>query len=89
MKKFYYFLPVFIFSASITYGQAPEKKLPAKPAEQKEIIANDHLRKELEQKQLLASPERIADSLSSKPAIKGTGKKHKRTHKKDCLKKSE
>jgi hypothetical protein len=46
----------------------------ARPAEQKEIAADNHLKRSIQQKQLVASPERIADS-SQIPMRKDVKKK--------------
>ncbi len=44
------------------YAQTPKDSMPAKGSEQKEIKATNHLKKEIEQKQLTAPPERLADT---------------------------
>lgn len=62
---FYTFLTLFTLSSSVMYAQTSKNSSPAKPSEQKEIKATNHLRKELEQKQLTASPERIAETTTS------------------------
>lgn len=61
MKKFYSLL-LFVFISSCMYAQNSKDSLPEKTAEQHEIKAANHLKKDLEQKQLMAPPERIADT---------------------------
>jgi hypothetical protein len=67
---------LFIFISSSVCAQSPDDSISAKPFEQKEIKAADHLRKELEQKQLTALPERIADTTTLLQS------RHKRNNKK-------
>lgn len=62
MKKAFNFISLFILTSSAMYAQSPKDSFPARVSEQKEIKATDHLKKELEQKQLTALPERIGDS---------------------------
>lgn len=62
MKKICNFLPLFMLTCSVIHAQSSKDSLPAKSFEQKEIKATNHLKKELEQKQLSAPPERIADT---------------------------
>lgn len=76
MKLYYKFLPLFILASSVMYAQTPKESVPAKVSEQKEIKATDHLRKEIEQRQLTAPPERIAETTaSSQSADKPKNKK--------------
>jgi hypothetical protein len=60
MKLFYHFFTIFIFISSTMHAQNTQDRVHAKPSEQKEIKATNHLKKELEQKQLSAPPERMA-----------------------------
>ncbi len=57
---FYHFFTIFILISSTMHAQNPQDSVHAKPSEQKEIKATNRLKKELEQKQLSAPPERIA-----------------------------
>ncbi len=50
-------------------------KMQARPSEQKEIRGDNHLGKEQQQKQLRATPERIADSTPTIKALKPVTKK--------------
>ncbi len=77
MKIFYNFFASFIFISSSMHAQTSKDSLPAKSSEQKEIKATNHLKKELEQKQLSAPPERIADTTSLKSTDKRKYKKCK------------
>lgn len=85
MKMFYNFLPLFIYTSSVMYAQTPKDSLPAKVSEQKEIKATNHLRKEMEQKQLSAQPERIADTASR---FQSTDKRKTKKCKPRAMKKS-
>lgn len=62
MIKVSNFFLLFILSSSIMYAQSPKNSLPKKISEHKEIKAANHLKKELEMKQLTVRPERIADT---------------------------
>lgn len=76
MKMLYNFLFLFIFTSSVMYGQTSKKSLPEKISEQKEIKATNHLKKEIEQKQLTTPPERIGnDTASTRSTDKRKGKK--------------
>lgn len=77
MKLHYKFLPLFILTSSVMFAQSPKDSVPAKVSEQKEIKATNRLRKEMEQRQLTAPPERMAadDSVSSTSAHKPKNKK--------------
>lgn len=63
-------------------AQDQKIQVAAKPSEQKEIAADKQLRKTIQQKQLSAAPERIAD----KPLNAGKDEKNKTT--KCCKKKT-
>jgi len=69
MNTFHNLLSLFILTSSVMYAQTPKDSMPAKVSEQKEIKATNHLRKEMEQKQLTAPPERIEDSNASLKTI--------------------
>lgn len=68
----YNFLFIFILTSSVMYGQTSKESLPAKISEQKEIKATNRLKKEIEQKQFTATPERTGDSTA---LLKSTDKK--------------
>lgn len=71
MKRFYIFLPSFILTASMMYAQTSTGSPRSKVSEQKEIKATNHLKKEIERKQLTVPPQRIADTAAScQPAPK-------------------
>jgi hypothetical protein len=79
-------IPIFTFvllSVS-TSAQDVKKVSSARPSEQKEISADNHLKKTIQQKQLSSAPERIADS-ASQTAIRKDVRKKKR---KCCTKSS-
>ncbi|MDB5249139.1 MAG: hypothetical protein JWQ40_3533 [Segetibacter sp.] len=59
MKKGLSLLLLPIFSSVILFAQTKDS-VPAKSFEQKEINAGDRLKKELQQKQLTAPPERLS-----------------------------
>lgn len=60
--KLYNFFAFFIFISSSVCAQQYKDSLHGKAGEHNEIRATNHLKKELEQKQLSAPPERIADT---------------------------
>jgi hypothetical protein len=72
-------IPIFIFvllSVS-TSAQDAKKATSARPSEQKEITADNHLKRSLQQKQLTSAPERIADTASQTVISKDVKKKKK------------
>ncbi|HEX8334569.1 MAG TPA: hypothetical protein VF622_18235 [Segetibacter sp.] len=73
----------FILISFYATAQASKPGANARPSEQKEIIADNHLKKSIQQKQLSAPPERIADTSSQQANKKFALKKKK---KKCCTK---
>lgn len=61
MKRGLNFITLSILFTSVMHAQPIKSSLP-NISEQKEIKATNHLKKEIEMKQLKAQPEKIADS---------------------------
>jgi len=83
MKIIYTFFALFIFISSSVHAQSYKDSLPSKSVEQKEMKATNHLKKELELKQLSAQPERITDTMAF---FKNTDKKKHKNCKPGTLK---
>lgn len=89
MKISHVFLLLFILSSSVLYAQTHKDFSPVKVSEQKEIKATNYLKKEIEQKQLTAPPERLADTAAtSKNLNKKKKKKQSKASNKRDLKES-
>jgi hypothetical protein len=82
MKNLFSTFIFILLSLSVT-AQESKPGASARPSEQKEINADNHLKKSIQQKQLSAPPERIADT-SSQQANKKLALKKKK--KKCCTK---
>ena len=76
MKKSFSLLVISIFTSSLLIAQSKNSR-PAPVIEQQEIKGDNHLRKELQQKQITATPERLTDTSSK--AIKDTSKENMKT----------
>jgi hypothetical protein len=69
---------ILVLIVSITANaQTVKPNGSAKPSEEKQIVADNHLKRSIQQKQLSAAPERIADS-SSQATVRKDVKKKKR-----------
>ena len=79
MRKVFCFIAVCFFAFSSDYAQNSRKHLPAGPSEQKEIKADKHLEKELQQKQLSAKPEMLTEPVNKKEPGKKSSEKVSRT----------
>ena len=62
MKKSFSLIVFSIFTSSILFAQTKDS-LSSKPLEQKEINADNRLKRELQQKQLAAPPERLSGNV--------------------------
>jgi hypothetical protein len=73
-------IPIFIIallSLSVS-AQDAKKASTARPSEQKEITADNHLKRTIQQKQLSSAPERIADTASQTEIRKDVRKKKRK-----------
>ena len=66
MKNIILIASFLIIGLSNINAQEPKKPTKTKQAEQNEIKADQHLQKELQQKQLLMKPERLEDKTTEK-----------------------
>lgn len=74
-------LILFVMFISLdVFAQKPTDSLSANSYEQKEIKATNHLKRELDQKQLSASPEKIADTVAQLETADKKRDKKRRPH---------
>ena len=62
------FFASLVMFGSLSVNAQSNKPVSARPSEQKEIIADNHLKKSIQQKQLALPPERISDSTQQSPS---------------------
>lgn len=67
MKKIVCVAVGFFFMFSLISAQTGKDRFPARPTEQNEMKADKHLEREMQQKQLLAKPERLEENIEKKP----------------------
>ena len=77
MKGVSIFIAVCFFTFLRTSAQTNKSRLPGSPAEQKEIKADKHLEKEMQQKQLSAKPELLEENKLKEETKKIEGKNSK------------
>ena len=68
MKRTIILLTAAIIECFVCSAQTNQKQLPGKPSEQKEIKADKHLEKQLQQKQLSEKPESLNEQILPKAA---------------------
>jgi hypothetical protein len=89
MKRITFLIAITFFTFSMVSAQTDKKKFPSKPAEQNEINANKRLEREIQQRQLLAKPERLVDRSESEAERRknqiATANKKTKHGKQNCL----
>jgi hypothetical protein len=71
------FIAASVFTFSLASAQTNKNQTPARPAEQKEIRADNRLEKEMQQKQLSAKPELLEENKLKEETKKIEGKNSK------------
>lgn len=89
MKKIASLIAITFLTFSMVSAQTGKNKFPARQSEQNEINADKKLEKEIQQKQLMAKPERLEEQSvnkteGSKNRAATSGKKPKNSNK-SCL----
>jgi hypothetical protein len=74
MKNLILIFTFVLLSVSVS-AQDAKKASSARPSEQKEISADNHLKRTIQQKQLSSAPERIADTASQTETRKDVKRK--------------
>lgn len=81
MKKLACFVSLCFLSSSLIFSQTTPKHLPAKPPEEKEIKADRHLEKEIQQKQLSDKPVVLSEGHNQEGVVKKNKKMVKKNGK--------